>query len=134
MSDFTKFDEHDPFTQLMFKSVVASLVCLFIVASLIWWLRPTLASPLFAPIAMALFIGTLGFQVEIRRKHYLLAPLWFAMSAVLFPLSGLLLLILFRVPYETTPAKFIPLLPQALIAPALFEIARRRFSFTSNAK
>jgi hypothetical protein len=127
VSDFAKLDERDPFIQLVFKSVAIATSTVFVVALAIVWIRPELLAPLIVPISAALFVGALGFQVELALRQYVLAVLWLFAAILLFPAAGWLLLLVLHVPYEATQAKFIPLIPQAVAAPAVFMAAKRRF-------
>ena len=120
-------DERAPFVQLIFKSVAVSLVLEFCISVAITFIKPELTAPLFVPMAAALFLGVLGFQVELARKQYGIALFSFALALVLFPLVGWALLALARIPYESTAAKFVPLIPQALVAPAFFKVEQRRY-------
>jgi hypothetical protein len=66
--------------------------------------------------------------VEILHRRYLAGIVWLAAAFVLLPLTGWVLVAAARVPYATTAAKFIALVPQAVIAPTLFKVAKQRFT------
>lgn len=121
------FDERDAFVQLIFKSVAVTVALTFVVAALIDFARTDLAKSLFVPIGCALFLGTLALQVEFGRRFYVLGILWLFLALLLLPGTGWILLMVGHIPYDSTEAKFIPLLPQAVLAPTFFEIIRKRW-------
>jgi len=133
MSVFVKFNEHDPFVQAVFRSVAITTAGTFAVALGFEYSLPELRTPLFVPIAVAFFIGTLGFQVERTSKRLAPAILWLGAAVLLFPLASWLLLRAAHIPYEATAARFVSLIPQAVAAPPLFKLAKIRFEANAGA-
>ena len=85
---------------------------------------PRTPASLFVPLSVATLIGAIGFQVEVARKQYVVAVLWVVAAFLLFPAAAWLLLLLTCIPPQSTEAKFISLIPQAVAAPALFRVAK----------
>ena len=122
-----KFDRHDPFVQLILRSVVVTVALIFFVRYAVEVVVPGLGRPLFVPFGMALFCGALAFLTERARRRYAPAVLEFLVAMVLFPLLAWVLLFLFHIPYQTREADFIALIPQAIAGPSFFQFIRRRF-------
>jgi hypothetical protein len=120
-------DERDPFMQLIFRSVAASVGLFFVVACVLDSLVPELVRPLIVPFAVASFCGTLAFQVELKQKRYAFALLGVLSAVAMFPGMAWLLVRLLKVPFESGAAVFIALMPQAILAPDFFLFVRKRF-------
>src|SRR3954451_24823769 len=125
MSSF-KLDERDPFVQLVFRAAAVTVALTFVVAVLIDFFKSDLRTPLFVPVGCALFLGTLALKAEFRRRQYALGTLLFVVALVMFPGSGWILLVIGHIPHGSTEAKIIPILPQAVLAPAFFNFIRKR--------
>ena len=122
-----KLDERDPFVQLIFRSVASMVGLVFVVACVLDFVVPELGRPLFVPSAVAIFCGTLAFQVELKQKRYAFALLGMLGAVAMFPGMAWLLIKLLKVPFESGAAAFIALMPQALLAPDFFLLVRKRF-------
>ena len=118
---------HDPFVQLILQSTAVTVALIFFVRYAVEIVVPGLGRPLFVPLSVALFCGTLCFLAEKARNRYAPAILEFLAAMALFPLLAWSLLILFHIPFQTKEADFIALIPQGIAAPSFFEFIRRRF-------
>jgi hypothetical protein len=120
-------DLHDPFVQLTLRSVAVTVALIFFVQYAVKLVVPELGRPLFLPLGMALFCGTLGFLAESARKHYLLAILSILAAMAMFPMLAWLILVTFHIPYQTREADFIAMIPQAVAGIGFYNFIRKRF-------
>lgn len=122
-----KFDERDPYIQLIFRSVLVTVGSIFPAQLVLTSQFPELGRPLFVPLAMAIVSGTLALLGEVKQKRHISALFGFLLAFALFPGMAYVILKLLQVPFQTRTADFVALIPQAIAGPEFWRIYWKRF-------
>jgi len=122
------FNSKDPFAQHIFRSVVAGLLTVLVTATVLHiYGAPDLATAFVVPIAAAGFLAFLALFTAWSQHRRGSGVLWFLLTLLALPTLGYAVLLLFRVPLASQPAKFLPMIPQALLAAPIYRAIEKRY-------
>ena len=124
----SRFSEKDPFTQHIFRAVVASLLMVLTAATGLHLAgQPALATALFVPVGAASFLGFLALFSLGSQRRYGSGVFWFLLAFIALPVTGYTIVPLFKEPVTSQAAKFLPLIPQAFLAVPIYRYIERTY-------